>query len=209
MAFSNAGVEHHLQQHITKLIRQVIRILLINGADGFPRLFNQVSAKRFMGLGTIPRAAVFSTENAHDLLQVCKAIPLPILEGCRRYIDAARMVILLLPIQIFKGKELRLKDRLVRRRKEDNGHFIIVQIRKPQLYVTGQNPVVDFRNHQGRTRIRDSMGAIRCRKNPQAFTAFFCRNSGQTGICCRQSCIAGEGSTFRAYPRQGRNRTVR
>ena len=73
----NICMERHLQQHVTKLIRQMIHIALIDRADCLVRFLNQIAAEGLMRLFAIPRAAIGLTQTPdglHQMLQLGRRV---------------------------------------------------------------------------------------------------------------------------------------
>ena len=65
-----AEIRNHLEQKITQFFAKMVRILLIDTRNAFPGFFNEVWAKRFMGLDPIPGTAVRRSEFFHQRFKI-------------------------------------------------------------------------------------------------------------------------------------------
>ena len=62
-------VEQDLQEKVPEFLAQRIRVPASDRIDHFMRLFHEILAKRFVGLGTVPLAAPVRAKAGHDLHQ--------------------------------------------------------------------------------------------------------------------------------------------
>ena len=132
----NICMERHLQQHVTKLIRQMIHIALIDRADCLVRFLNQIAAEGLMRLFTIPRA--LAAHLVHDALQVLKAVPGALLKRNGGQIQADRVVIGVQAVHLPKLDVLRLTVRLDGGWKQHRRQLVAVNIAQAQFQVTCQ-----------------------------------------------------------------------
>jgi L-lactate permease len=117
-------LENDLQQHITQLVRQVVHIILIDGANGFVGFFQQVLAQGFMGLLSIPGA--FLTQLAHHSKEIVKTIALALFEVHGGDVQTHSVVIGALTVQLHHGNDQRLAVDLGASGEEDDHRFIAI-----------------------------------------------------------------------------------
>ena len=62
-------MEQDLQEKVPEFLAQRIRVPAADRVDHFVRLFDEILAKRFVGLRTVPLAAPRRAKAGHDLHQ--------------------------------------------------------------------------------------------------------------------------------------------
>ncbi len=68
------GMEHHLEEHVTKLFAQMLGASLVDGLAGLIGLLQQIAADGLVVLLRVPGAASRRAQNGYDPLQVGNVI---------------------------------------------------------------------------------------------------------------------------------------
>ena len=66
LLFLNAGVKHHLHQHVAQLLLQQLGILPLDGLQRFMGLLQKIGANALVILFPVPGTALRGTQQAHD-----------------------------------------------------------------------------------------------------------------------------------------------
>src|SRR5437870_5147269 len=85
------GVEDHLQEHVSKLLDQMVHVSGFDRLDGLVALFNQIALERLVILLAIPGASALAPQPGHHPYQILEAL-LPSIVGKGRNKDSCEMV---------------------------------------------------------------------------------------------------------------------
>jgi hypothetical protein len=69
-----AGVEHDLKEHVAQLFTKMLGALFVDGLTRLIYLFYKIVPDALMGLHLVPGAAVFTSQDAHQLIQIVYAV---------------------------------------------------------------------------------------------------------------------------------------
>ena len=67
-------MEQDLQEEVPQFFAQGIRVPATDRVDHFVRLFHEILAKRFVGLGAVPLAAAVRAKARHDRHQFAEFV---------------------------------------------------------------------------------------------------------------------------------------
>ena len=70
----NGGVEHHLEQHVTQLLLEVLGGLLVDGLGHLVGLLQEVAADGLMGLLGIPLAAAGGPQHLYNVNEILDVV---------------------------------------------------------------------------------------------------------------------------------------
>ena len=147
MLCADAAVQDHLQQHVAKLIGDLHIVVAVHRLSRLAGFLNHILPEGMVRLRPVPRAAARRAQPRNHLKEI-------LVRGARALVYAhpgnqhrRTVIIMRLPVQIAQRNRRGAHARLRRIGKEIDGHLVLKQIRKPELHVGRQIPVVNLGDH--------------------------------------------------------------
>ena len=144
MLRADAAVEHHLQQHVAQLVRDLHVVVAVHGLGRLAGLLDHVLTQRVVRLRPVPRAAARAAQAGNDLHKVLVRRAAALVHAHARHQHRRAVVVVRLPVQLAQrdgpGRSARLRGVF----KEVHRHLVLKQVRKPEFDVRGEVPVVDL-----------------------------------------------------------------